>query len=85
MIPPAENKGDYMFDIDKSKKYEFLEAWEKAIDDNSIVITSENTEITYKIENDNKLKYWNITFGNWLVANYIEPKEIFGQWYVTRQ
>lgn len=77
-----------MFNIDKSKEYEFLTAWEQAIDDNSIVITSKTTEVSYKIdlkEKNNKLKYWNITLKNWLVANYIEPKEIFGQWYVTSE
>ncbi|WP_244833391.1 hypothetical protein [Clostridium sp. BJN0001] len=37
--------------------------------------------ITYK-DKKHKLKYWNITFKNWINANYIEPKEVFGSWYV---
>lgn len=74
-------------DIDKSKEYEFLIAWENAIDDNNKLITSKNTGVTYRIDlkdKKDKLKYWNTTFENWIKANYLEPKEIFDSWYITK-
>lgn len=74
--------------INTTKEYTFLEAWEKAIDDNSILIKSKNTDVTYKIdlkEKKDKLKYWNTTFENWIKADYVEPKEIFDSWYITQK
>lgn len=75
-------------DIDKSKEYEFLMAWENAIDDNRKLITSKNTGITYKIDlkdKNNKLKYWNEVLESWRIVHGVEPKEIFDSWYITKQ
>lgn len=74
-------------DIDKTKEYTFLEAWGKAIDDNNLIITSKSSDVSYRInmlEKKNKLRYYNTVIDNWQPCSYVEPKEIFNTWYVTR-
>ncbi|VDG74560.1 Uncharacterised protein [Clostridium carnis] len=73
--------------INKGKEYQFLEAWEKGIDDRNVIITSKSSGVSYRIdmlEKNNKLKYYNLVIDNWQPCPYIEPKEIFNTWYVTR-
>lgn len=73
--------------VDKIKEYQFLEAWEKGIDDNNLIITSKSSGVNYKIdmlEKKNKLKYYNPTIDTWQICSYVEPREIFDSWYVTR-
>lgn len=74
--------------IDKTKEYPFLEAWEKSIDNKNLIITSKSSGVSYKIdmlEKKNKLKYYNPVIDNWQPCPYVEPKEIFNTWYVTRR
>ena len=73
--------------MNKTEEYTFLEAWEKAIDENNLIITSKSSGVSYKIdmlEKENKLRYYNPTIGTWQICSYVEPKEIFCGWYVTR-
>lgn len=73
--------------VNKAKEYTFLEAWEKSIDDKNVIITSKNSGISYKIdmlEKQNKLRYYNPVIENWQPCPYVEPKEIFNTWYVTK-
>lgn len=74
--------------VNKNKEYEFLKAWENGIDDRNVIITSKNSGVSYKIdmlEKKNKLKYYNPTIGTWQICSYVEPREIFDSWYVTKQ
>lgn len=74
--------------INNVKEYQFLEAWEKGIDDRNVIITSKSSGLSYKIdmlEKKNKLKYYNPVIDNWQPCPYVEPKEIFGSWYITKQ
>lgn len=74
--------------VNKAKEYTFLEAWEKAIDNKDLVITSKGSNVSYKIdmlEKKNKLRYYNPTVDTWQICSYIEPKEIFESWYITKQ
>ena len=73
--------------INKGKEYQFLEAWVKGIDDRNVIITSKSSGVSYKIdmlEKKNKLRYYNPVIDNWQLCPYVEPKEIFDSWYVTR-
>jgi len=74
--------------VNKAKEYTFLEAWEKATDNKDLVITSKGSNVSYKIdmlEKKNKLRYYNPTVDTWQICSYIEPKEIFESWYITKQ
>lgn len=76
-----------MIEINKSVEYTFLEAWEKAIENNNIIITSKNTGSNYKVEKVGKkdrLKFFNPVIDSWQIYYCIEEKEIFDMWYVTR-
>lgn len=71
--------------IDKTKEYPFLEAWEKSID-NKKLITSKSSGVTYKIDmldKNNKLRYYNPTIDTWQICSYVEPREIFDSWYIS--
>ncbi|WP_315074774.1 hypothetical protein [uncultured Clostridium sp.] len=75
-----------MIEINKSIEYTFLEAWEKAIDNKNIIITSKNSEFNYKIDisnKQNKLKFLNPVIGSWQSCTYVTLEEIFDEWYVT--
>lgn len=75
-------------EINKSVEYTFLEAWEKSIDDKTIIITSKNSGYSYKIdifEKQNKLKFYNLVTAAWQPCTYMLPDEIFGVWYVTAE
>lgn len=75
-----------MIEVNKSVEYTFLEAWEKAIDNKNIIITSKNTGASYKVEEINKkdrLKFYNPVIRNWQIYHCIEEKEIFDMWYIT--
>jgi len=72
--------------VNKSVEYEFLKAWEKAIDNKNIIITSESSGDSYKIdisEKRNKLKFYNPVIDNWQPCTYVLPEEIFNNWYIT--
>lgn len=74
--------------INKTKEYTFLEAWEKAIDDNNLIITSKSSSVSYRVdmlEKKNKLRYYNPVIDNWQPCPYVEPREIFNNWYITKQ
>lgn len=71
--------------IDKTIEYMFIEAWGK-IDNTNIIITSKNSEFSYKVDNfDNKkkLKFYNPVIGTWQTCTYVQPEEMFDMWYVT--
>ena len=73
--------------IDKTKDFHFIEAWEKAIDNSDVIITSKKSEISYKIDmskNGNKLIYFNPVIDSWQTSTYMLPEEIFDAWYVTK-
>lgn len=75
-----------MIEINKSVEYVFLKAWEMAIDDKNIIITSKKSGDSYKIdlgEKKNKLKFYNPTISSWQPSTYLLPEEIFNGWYVT--
>ena len=75
-----------MIEINKSVEYTFLEAWENAIDNKSIIITSKKTGASYKVEKVEKkerLKFFNSVIDNWQIYYCIEEKEIFDKWYIT--
>lgn len=75
-----------MIKIDKKKEYLFLEAWEKAIDNKNIIITSKKSGDSYKIdmlEKYNKLRFYNPVIGTWQSCTYVLPEEIFNMWYIT--
>ena len=72
--------------VNKAKEYAFLEAWEKAIDDNNLIITSKSSGVSYRVdmlEKKNKLRYYNPVIDNWQPCPYVEPKEIFDSWYIS--
>lgn len=72
--------------INKEKKYDFLEAWEKAIDNRNLILTSVKSGYSYQIdmfEKKNKLRFYNPLIKSWQTCTYIEPKEIFDSWYLT--
>lgn len=72
--------------IDKTVEYTFLEAWEKGIDDITVIITSKSSGDSYKIdmlEKQKKLKFYNPVIDNWQPCTYVLPEEIFDVWYVT--
>lgn len=74
--------------IDKTKEYPFLEAWEKSIDNKELIITSKSSGVSYKIdmlEKKNKLKYYNPVIDSWQSSTYVLPEEIFNSWYITKQ
>lgn len=73
--------------IDKTREYTFLEAWENSIDDKNVIITSKDSEFSYKIDisnKRNKLKFHNPVIGSWQSCTYVTPEEIFSPWYITR-
>jgi hypothetical protein len=75
-----------MIEINKSVEYDFLKAWEKAIDNRNVIITSKNSGDSYKIdllEKYNKLKFYSPVISSWQRCTYILPEEIFGSWYIT--
>lgn len=75
-----------MIEINKSVEYTFLEAWEKAIDNQNIIITSKSTGSSYKVEKVAKkarLKFFNSVIDSWQTYHCIEEKEIFDKWYIT--
>lgn len=72
--------------VNKSVEYEFLKAWENAIDNKGVIITSKKSGDSYKIdilEKHNKLKFYNPVLDAWQPCTYVLPEEIFGMWYVT--
>lgn len=74
--------------INEKKEYEFLQAWEKAIDNKNIIITSKSTGASYKVEKVGKkdrLKFFNPIIDSWQIYHCIEEKEIFDMWYVTTE
>lgn len=74
--------------INKTIEYTFLEAWEKSIDDENVIITSKSSGDSYKInilEKKNKLKFYNPTISGWQSCTYVLPEEIFNGWYVTTE
>ena len=73
--------------IDKTIEYTFLEAWEKSIDDENVIITSKSSGDSYKIDifaKQNKLKFYNPVIDAWQPCTYLLPGEIFDMWYVTK-
>jgi hypothetical protein len=76
----------YIENINKTKEYTFVEAWEKSINDKNVVITSKSSGDSYKIdisEKKNKLKFYNPTIASWQHCTYLLPEEIFNAWYIT--
>lgn len=76
-----------MVEINKSVEYTFLEAWEKAIDNKKIIITSKKTGASYKVEavgKKDRLKFFNPVIANWQIYHCIEESEIFDMWYITK-
>ncbi len=74
--------------IDTAKEYEFEEALKSGKKSRNVIITSKSSGMSYKIdmlEEKNKLKFFNPIIDNWQPCPYIEPKEIFDVWYVTKQ
>ena len=72
--------------INKTKEFNFLEAWEKAIDNSNVIITSKKSGVSYKIDmlkKGNKLIYFNPVINSWQSSTYVLPEEIFGAWYIT--
>ena len=70
--------------IDKTREYMFIEAWGKI--DNNVIITSRNSEHSYKIDsfaNKKKLKFFNPVIGTWQTCTYVQPEEMFDMWYIT--
>lgn len=71
-------------EIDKTKKYTFIDAWKKAINDSNMIITSEKSSISYKVDKlSKKLKFYNPIIASWQVCTYMLPEEIFNLWYIT--
>lgn len=74
--------------VDKSIEYEFEEALKIGKKNRTVIITSKKDGMSYKIdmlEKNNKLKFFNPIIDDWQVCSYVEPKEIFDKWYVTKQ
>ena len=74
-------------EIDKTKEYDFLTAWVKAIDNKNVIITSKSSKGSYKIDinkKKNKLEFFNPVIDNWQVCTYLLPEEIFNTWYITQ-
>lgn len=72
--------------INRTKEFSFLEAWEKAIDNSNVIITSKKSGVSYKIDmlkKKNKLIYFNPVINNWQSSTYVLPEEIFDVWYIT--
>ena len=75
-------------DIDKSKKYTFEEAKKEVEENSNVIITSKKTGDSYiaeKVKGEVILKYYNSSLNSWRKCDAIEPREIFGEWYITRQ
>jgi hypothetical protein len=73
--------------VDKSKEYIFLEAWQELLSRKDVVITSENTRYSYKIyelKDKIKLKFYNPIISSWQICSFLLQEEIFGIWYVTK-
>jgi hypothetical protein len=74
-------------EIDKTIEYTFLEAWEKSIDNENVIITSKSSGDSYKIDiyaKQNKLKFYNPVIAMWQPCTYVLPEEIFNTWYITK-
>lgn len=72
--------------VNKNKEYSFEEALEK-LKTKDVIITSKETEDSYiieKIGNEMILKFYSKTIDSWQKCTYIEPKEIFNKWYITK-
>ena len=77
-----------MININKSKEYGYLEAWEFAIDHPKAIITSKKANRSYKIDmlsKKHKLRFYNPVIKNWQVCSWIETEEIFDSWYITKE
>lgn len=72
--------------INKQKYYSFIEAWEKSLKNESVVITSEISKDSYRNEIKNKkrkLKFYNPIICGWQPCAYIIPSEMFGRWFIS--
>ncbi|WP_297429800.1 hypothetical protein [Clostridium sp.] len=76
-----------MIKTNKLVEYDFLKAWEKAIDNKNVIITSKKSGDSYRIdilEKRNKLKFYNPVIDAWQPCTYVLPEEIFNPWYITK-
>nr|DAY89305.1 MAG TPA: hypothetical protein [Caudoviricetes sp.] len=73
--------------VDKSIEYEFEEAKKELLEGSNVIITSKVTEDSYIAEKSKgkvMLKYYNSALSSWRKCEAIEPREIFGKWYINK-
>lgn len=71
----------------KPKKYEFSDAYKKALEDGDIIITSLKSKDKYRIENvegKTKLKFFSSTIDNWRNCPFILAEEISNKWILEK-
>ncbi|MDB2122168.1 hypothetical protein [Clostridium paraputrificum] len=70
--------------VNKEQHYAFMEAWKEL--SNKKIIVSTITKISYKLDKNlnghMKLKFYNNITAMWQNTEFLETKEIFGEWII---
>ena len=75
-------------EIDKSKEYTFEEVKREIESNKNIIVTSKETNNSYIgeiVKGEVTLKYYNSALDSWRKSDDVWVKEIFNNWYITKQ
>lgn len=74
--------------IDTSKEYTFEEVKKELEEAKEVIVTSKETSNSYIaeiIKGEVTLKYYNSALDSWRKSDDVWVREIFNNWYITKQ